>query len=82
MVFYQFDLDMYLETQGSYIDMETELFGDRASTIDELFALIDYYVDNDFAEKEQYKQMRDSLYAYRDDHNCERIMEEIKQRGW
>lgn len=82
VVFYQFDLDMYLETQGSYIDMETELFGDRASTIDELFALIDYYVDNDFAEKEQYKQMRDSLYAYRDDHNCERIMEEIKQRGW
>ena len=30
-LFYQFDIDKYNEAHGSYIDMETELFGDRAA---------------------------------------------------
>lgn len=82
VVFYQFDLDEYNETQGSYIDMEKDLFGERTTSVSELLSIIEKYVENDFSEKEKFRNRRKELYKYIDKHNSERICYEIKKRGW
>lgn len=54
-IFYQFDIEKYNEAHGSYIDMETELFGDRASTEAQLLDLLEETVQNDFHMKPNMK---------------------------
>ena len=82
VLFYQFDLEQYNETQGSYIDMETELFGDRATEPEQLFALLEEAAANGFQLKEKYAEMRESMYAYLDHNNSQRTCEEIQKRNW
>lgn len=82
VLFYQFDVDKYNETTGSYIDMETELFGDRVMTAEELLAQIDAYAASDFALPEVYARMRPKMYAYLDHNNSQRTCEEIMKRNW
>ena len=82
VIFYQFDLEQYNETQGSYIDMETELFGDRATEPEQLFALLEETAANGFQLKEKYAQMRESMYAYLDHNNSQRTCDEIQKRNW
>ena len=82
VIFYQFDLAKYNEAQGSYMDLEKDLFGDRAETEDALLALIEETAVNGFELKPQYAEMRESLYAYIDHNNSKRTCEEIKKRGW
>ncbi len=79
VLFYLFDLDMYNEVQGSYIDMETEAFGDVSHTPEELVALISEYAENGFKEKEKYAAMRPALIKYIDDQNSARIYQAIKE---
>lgn len=82
VLFYQFDLKEYNETNGSYIDMEKELFGERCTTQDELIRLIREYTLNDFHEKPQYAVMRKDYFAYRDHNNCKRTCDFILQKGY
>lgn len=82
VIFYQFDVDKYNETQGAYIDLETELFGDRAVNNEELFALLEEEARMDFALKEKYAKMRRSMYKYIDKNNSKRVCEEIRKRNW
>ncbi len=77
VLFYLFDLDLYNEVQGSYIDMETETFGDVSHTPEELVALIAEYAENGFKEKEKYAAMRPSLIKYIDDQNSARTYQGI-----
>lgn len=80
VLFYLFDLELYQELQGSYIDMERESFGDTAYTPEELAALILEYADNGFREKQQYAKMREKQIRYIDKQNSARIYQEIIQR--
>lgn len=82
VIFYQFDMDQYNQAHGSYIDLETELFGDRVERQDELVQLLAEYAKNDFALKEKYAKMQDKCYKYIDDQNSQRICDEIIKRGW
>ena len=75
-------MDKYNETTGSYIDMETELFGDRVMTAEALLAQIQAYARNDFKLPEVYAQMRPKMYAYLDHNNSQRTCEEIMKRNW
>ena len=77
VLFYQFDCDMYMQAHGSYLDMEHELFGDRYMECDQLIDGIEEYILNDFQEKEQYGEMRDYYFAYRDNNNSKRTYEYI-----
>lgn len=80
VLFYLFDLDLYNQVQGSYIDMAKDTFGDTAYTPEELAGLIETYAENGFREKPEYAQMRSHMIKYIDHHNCERIYDEIKKR--
>ena len=82
VIFYQFDLEKYNEAQGAYMDLEKDLFGDRAETEDELLALIEEAATDGFTLKQKYADMREGLYAYIDHNNSKRTCEEIKKRGW
>lgn len=82
VLFYQFDVEQYQETTGAYIDLETELFGDRVMTAEELLAQLEAYAKADFQLPERYAKMRPQMYAYLDRNNSQRICEEIMKRNW
>lgn len=82
VLFYLFDLELYNEVQGSYINMETEAFGDSARDGKTLLDLMEYYIRNNFKEKDQYAEQRKLLLPYRDDLNSKRTYDVIKKKGW
>lgn len=77
VLFYQFDIDDYNEYQGSYLNMETELFGDRLFEVEDLVDTIKEYIDREFKEKDQYAELRKKYFKYVDTNNCERTYYEI-----
>lgn len=82
VIFYQFDLAKYNEAQGSYMNLEKDLFGDRTETQEELLALLKEAASDDFKLKPRYAEMREAMYAYIDHNNSKRTCEEIMKRGW
>lgn len=82
VVFYQFDTEQYLLSHGSYIDLETDLFGDRVEEIPELLRTLEEYIQSEFKLKDQYAAMRENCYKYIDNDNSKRICEEIERRKW
>lgn len=77
VVFYQFDTDAYETTNGSYIDMEHDLPGDRCTEEEQLIELIKEYAANDFREKKCYSDMNQKYFAYHDRNNCKRTYDFI-----
>ena len=82
VLFYQFDVEQYNESTGSYIDLETELFGDRALTPEALLSLLEQYAKDGFALPRRYAEMRPHMFAYLDHNNSQRTCEEIMKRHW
>lgn len=82
VIFYQFDLEEYNETNGSYIDMEKELFGERVNETASIMTLIEEYATSDFKLKPQYESMKEKCFKYIDKDNSKRICEQIKKKGW
>lgn len=77
VVFYQFDINEYNKHQGSYLNMENDLFGDRAFEKEDLINLIDRYASRSFKEKDKYKKMRDKYFKYNDKKNASRAYRAI-----
>lgn len=82
VLFYQFDVDDYNRTNGSYLNMENDLFGDRCTEQEDLVHLIKDYAENGFQEKQKYAEMRKEYFAYIDHNNCQRTYEYIKSQGY
>lgn len=80
VVFYQFDQAEYLETEKTYMNYETELFGDVAFNADEVIDEIIGYAGRDFAEKPRYRDMRQKYFTYMDQRNSERIYKAIVEK--
>ncbi|MED3735322.1 CDP-glycerol glycerophosphotransferase family protein, partial [Virgibacillus pantothenticus] len=79
-LFYHFDVDKYLQYEGSYMDFDNDLFGDVAYDPNELISLIEYYISHDFKEKENYGKMRNEYFTYMDNQNSKRIFEAIENK--
>lgn len=77
VIFYQFDFEKYVEYGGSYIDMENELFGDRALNINDLVVLIEQYANNGFKLKKQHENLYEKYFKYVDHNNSQRIFDVI-----
>ncbi|MGN0477753.1 MAG: CDP-glycerol glycerophosphotransferase family protein [Ruminococcus sp.] len=82
ILFYQFDYDMYNSIHGSYINMETELFGDRSLTLDKLLDDLEKSIKMKFKLPYEYKLMREDSYAFIDKNNCSRIVQQIRHLKW
>lgn len=82
VLFYQFDIDMYNQTHGSYMDMEHDLFGDHTLDLEELISLIEENIKNGFQLKPKYEEECKKNFKYMDKNNCKRICMAIKQKGY
>ncbi|NMB18956.1 MAG: hypothetical protein GX984_05830 [Erysipelothrix sp.] len=80
VVFFQFDHDTYNHYEGSYLDMDSELFGERVINVDELINVISNYVDNQFTLQPQFDELYERYFKYNDNNNSRRIFKEIKKR--
>ncbi|WP_127531968.1 CDP-glycerol glycerophosphotransferase family protein [Paenibacillus kobensis] len=78
-LFFQFDASKYNKLQGSYMDMDTELFGERAFTVEELIPHIELYIERDFKEQDKYTDMRNYYFKYIDKRNSERTLAAINR---
>lgn len=79
VLFYQFDLNEYLFHRGSFINLESDLIGDRYIEEKDLIDGLERYINNNFKYNEIYKAVSDKFYNYRDLKNSERIYNEIKK---
>jgi len=80
VVFFQFDYEKYEKYEGSHLNMEKELFGDRVMNINELCKVINEYINNDFSLKPRYKELYNKYFKYKDRQNSQRIYNEINKR--
>lgn len=73
ILFYQFDVDEYIEKVDSYIDLRSEMFGylsyNSSEAVEKLIAII----NNDFQVMDNQKNERNKFFRYNDNKNCERI---------
>ncbi len=81
IIFYQYDLQAYLDTWGSYIDLEKDSPGERVETHNELITAIESYIDNGFVMKPEYEAKREEHYEFIDHNNSQRICDVLKARG-
>lgn len=73
VLFYQFDIDEYLNKVGSYINLDNDLFGCVAYTECDLIDKIEKLILNKFEVTEEYKCRKNGFFAFNDDNNCKRI---------
>ncbi len=82
VIFYQFDYEKYESAHGSYIDMETELFGRRVVTGEELLAEIEKCIEEGFSLNEKETSEHGNYFEYIDDKNSERTYTYLKEKGY
>ena len=80
VILYQYDMQAYMDTWGSYIDLETESPGERVTDFEGLLAAIDEAIEGGFALSDELAAKRDEYYAFTDTDNCKRICEVLKAR--
>lgn len=79
ILFYQFDLDKYEEAQGSYLNMRTDLFGDRAEHLDQLLDMLEKQINNNFRLDPRYEEMRHMYFKNTNHTHSRQICECIKK---
>ncbi|GEP74753.1 CDP-glycerol glycerophosphotransferase family protein [Weissella thailandensis] len=77
VIFYQFDQEDYLKSEGAYLNYEKDLFGDVVFNSDQAVDSIIKYVENGFSEENQYSAMRKKYMNFHDHQNSERIYQAI-----
>ena len=79
VVFFMFDEKQYLETTGSYLDFETDLFGPKVKNAEELLDILKCYRQNGFQMGNCYQKQKKRFFSYHDRQNCARIWKELKK---
>ncbi|GIN96836.1 hypothetical protein J6TS1_27060 [Siminovitchia terrae] len=79
VLFFQFDRDKYEELQGSYMNLETDLFGNSSSNIDALIDSMRTTVDHKMGLDEKSINLKQQYFKHVDNNNCARIFQEIKK---
>jgi len=79
VIFFQFDRNQYERFQGSYMDLEHDLFGDSATNVEELLGYVQYYIDNNFQEKTKFGVLRNKYFKYVDHNNSKRTFDAIRK---
>jgi CDP-glycerol glycerophosphotransferase (TagB/SpsB family) len=82
VLFYQFDYEKYNLAHGSYINLETDLFGDRTCDRDELIDYIEEYIKSGLKTKPEYEKLAYDYFMYHDHNNSKRTFDFIKSQGY
>lgn len=78
---YQFDADTYYSNHYSKGEYDGELFGLVAYNEKDLLEELEKIIDNGSRMEEKYKANVDLVFPIRDQNNCKRVFEAIKQLG-
>lgn len=82
VVFYQFDYDKYNIAHGSFINLETELFGRRATDEKTLLKHVEECIASGFKMLEEDEKKHSYYFEYIDNKNSQRTYEYLKNRGY
>lgn len=77
VIYYQKEDDYNYDE--SYFNIETMGFGDIIKTEEELFDKIHYYLENNCTMEEKYVKRVDGFFKFKDQNNCKRVYEWIKE---
>lgn len=79
--YYQFDYKKFREEQYSegYFSYEEDGFGPVCYTEEDLINNLLSYTENGFPDNERYKKRRDEFFTLRDQENCKRNFEAIRE---
>jgi len=83
VLFYQFDLDEFLERTGSYIDLRKDLFGPVAASAEEASAWVRKFIAEGFSAtlyRPRMEEMKKFAFVQRDSKNCERLAQAVLSR--
>ncbi|WP_413378323.1 CDP-glycerol glycerophosphotransferase family protein [Alkalihalobacillus sp. 1P02AB] len=78
-VFFHFDKDKYVEYEGTYMDLNNDLFGDVAYDTSELLKTVEHYINNGFEERDKFAELRNEYFTFMDNRNSERIYQAIQE---
>ncbi len=82
VVYFQFDADRYLTEHGAYIDFAKDLPGDRVLTQDGLLAALEKTAADGFMIGDEYREMAEQYFAYKDNNNSRRTAAFLKGLGY
>ena len=77
VVFFQFDLQDYLNIHGSYMDMKKELFGPKVLNVEQLLQVLEQQAKDGFILGREWEKKHQENYAYNDKKNCSRICQKL-----
>lgn len=79
VLYYQFDREAFFQDHVGvgWFDYQNAGFGECVQNEEDLFQHINDYAVNGFRVKPEYEQRMKNVFPLHDDHNCERIYQEI-----
>ena len=81
IVFFQFDKNEYEQKVGSYVDLENDLFGEKAYNVKECVNEIVKIANNNYKHddeiQEKVNKLKNKFLTYTDKENCKRVYELI-----
>jgi len=82
VIFYQFDYEKYNVAHGSFIDLETELFGRRATDKEVLLKYAEECIASGFQMPEEDLKKHSYYFEYLDRNNSQRTYQYLKEKGY
>ena len=80
VLFFQFDLEEYLDKTGSEIDLENTQFGDVSYDVNSLVKKLMITIERKYTISSSQKEGEKYFVHFKDKHNCDRIYTEILNR--
>ncbi|MDO0919493.1 MULTISPECIES: CDP-glycerol glycerophosphotransferase family protein [unclassified Enterococcus] len=79
IIFFQFDVEEYMNQRGAFINFNKDLFGDRCKDYEELKASLIKTVENNYSNNPFYRERANQFFDFHDDENFLRTYQGIKR---
>lgn len=76
IIFNMFDKEEYLARRGSYLNLDTDLYGYKADSIEEVYQYLKKIIDDNITVNEWYPKAPEFI-DYFDRNNCERLAKRV-----
>ncbi len=79
IIFFQFDVEEYMNQRGAFINFNKDLFGDRCKDYEELKTSLIKTVENNYSNNPFYRERANQFFDFHDDENFLRTYQGIKR---
>lgn len=73
VIFYRFDIEQYLNSRDSYINLYNDIYGPVCFNEEELLSQLEKYLANGFKIEDRYKNNYGDILPVLDGQNCQRV---------